>query len=107
MTATDSRIERFLNTIKTEERSSPTGMYWQEFYEFLQSNSPSGTNKPPVPLILAASGESDTAKHARLCSQLQWALENQCLEEAIHYLERLSGDKWNSGPLERWDQNSY
>jgi hypothetical protein len=107
MTGADPRIDQFLSAIKTEGRSSPAGMYWHEFYEFLRTRSNPGKKQPPVPLILAASGEPDSEKHARLRSQLEWALDNGCVVEAIGYLERLPADEWNSCPLERWGQESY
>jgi hypothetical protein len=107
MSTVDFRIDQFLNMIKAEERSSPAGMHWQEFYEFLQTKNLSNQRKPPVPLILAASAESDAAKHSRLSSQLQWALENGCLDEAIRRLLRIPADKWNSCPLDQWEQDSY
>jgi hypothetical protein len=107
MTAPDSRIERFLGAIKAEGRSSPTGMYWHEFYEFLQTKTRSGKKKSHPPLILAASGESDSTKHGRLHDQLEWALDNECVDEAIHYLKELSADCWNSGSSEGWNADSY
>jgi hypothetical protein len=107
MTRTDQRIERLLSAIKAEERSSPAGIHWQEFYAFLMTKRQPGRKNPPVPLILAASCESDCSKHARLSSQLGWALDNDCLDEAIRYLEEIPVNQWNSCPLERWDDDSY
>jgi hypothetical protein len=82
-------------------------MSWQKFYEFLQNHGQPGAKKPPVPLILAASDESDAVKHSRLSSQLEWAQENDCLERAIGYLEAIPSDQWNTSPLDRWEQDSY
>jgi hypothetical protein len=107
MTDRDSRIDRFLSAIQAEGRSSPTGIHWHEFYAFLQTKTSPGKNKPPPPLILAASGESDRTKHGRLRSQLEWASDNDCVDQAIRYLKELSGDRWNRGPLEGWDKDSY
>jgi hypothetical protein len=107
MTGRDSSVDQFLSAIKAEGRSSPAGMHWNQFYEFLRARSKPGEKQPPVPLILAASGEPDSEKHARLRGQLEWAMDNGCLVEAIGYLERLPADKWNAGPLERWGQDSY
>jgi hypothetical protein len=107
MTTPDPRIEQFLDAIKAEGRSSPAGIYWQEFYGFLRTRSKPDRNHPPVPLILGASGESDGEKHSRLFSQLEWALVNGCIAEAIDYLKKLPADHWNSCPIERWGQDSY
>ena len=82
-------------------------MHWHKFYQFLLTKKQPGQKEPPVPLILAASGESNSSKYARLSGQLEWALENGCIEDAIRYLEEISHDKWNSCPLERWEQDSY
>ncbi len=107
MSTTDLRIEQFLNTVKVDGRSSPAGMHWHMFYDFLQAKAQMSQAKPPVPLILAASGESDGSKHRRLASQLEWALENNCLDDAIRYLEAMPEDQWNIGTLEQWEQDHY
>lgn len=60
-----------------------------------------------MPLILAASGESEDSKHSRLSTQLEWALENGCLEEVIRYLEAIPVEKWNSRALDQWHRESY
>lgn len=72
MSTIDPRIEAFLGALKKEGRSSPVD--WSRFYLLLQSKKKSGQKDPPVPLILAACGESDASKHHRLLSQLDWAL---------------------------------
>lgn len=107
MSAADPRIEQFLNDLKSEGRSSPASIYWHEFYEFLLSKNRPGQANPPVPLILAASVESDANKHKRLSNQLEWALENGCIDEALHYLETIPAENWNSCPLDRWHQESH
>jgi hypothetical protein len=87
MSIVDPRIDQFLSDLKAGGRSSPAGDYWQRFYKLLQTKIKAGHGNPPVPMILAASGESDDSKHRRLASQLQWALENGCLEAALKYLQ--------------------
>src|SRR5260370_11725934 len=103
----DPRIERFLDSLKTEGRSSPEGLHWNEFYEFLCTKRLPNRNSPPTPLILGASGEPNLAKHQRLSEQLQWALENGCVEEALRHLQSIPPEKRNSSPLDRWQQHSY
>ena len=107
MSRPDTRIDDFLNSIKSEGRSSPEGNYWHEFYKFLQARATLGQARPKAPLILAASSESNRAKHARLRDQLEWANDAGCLEEAVTYLARIPVEHWNSGNLERWDEDSY
>ena len=85
MSISEPRIISFLATLKTEGRSSPCD--WHRFYEFLAAKKLPNKRAPPVPMILAAFGESDASKHRRLGEQLEWALENNCLDEAIQYLE--------------------
>lgn len=69
MTPTE-RKQAFLDQVKSEGRSSPEGIYWHNFYEFLKARKvrPESSD-PPVPLILAAASESDASKHHRLSSQ--------------------------------------
>jgi hypothetical protein len=102
-----STIDSFLAGIKEKGQSSPAGHAWQQFYEFLANRKGAAQSPPPVPLILAASGESSASKHRRLASQLAWASEGGILQEALHYLETLSDEKWDTSPLDRWNKDSY
>lgn len=99
------QIKEFLQDLMQNGRSSP--LDWQSFYEFLKSKKIAGGPMPPVPLILAASGESNHSKHIRLGQQLSWALENDCIDEAINYLKRIPLNEWNSGTIEDWNKDSY
>ena len=103
----NQRISAFLEQIKAEGRSSPTGMHWNDFYGLLKSHKKQNGSDPPAPLILAASGESNASKHQRLSKQLEWALDHHCLDEALSFLTRLHSDQWSSGSLEKWNENSY
>jgi|ERR1039457_411911 hypothetical protein len=105
MSAFDPRIEHLLAVLKSDGRSSPSD--WHQFYLFLQGMKLPEQQPPPVPLILAASSESNATKHDRLRRQLEWALVNSCLDEAITYLEKVPIDQWNSCPLKDWDKDSY
>ena len=82
-------------------------MYWNNFFIFLKTFKQTDEPDPPVPLILAASGESDASKHLRLSMQLQWALDHDCLNDAIEFLRNISSDKWHSGSLDNWDKENY
>jgi len=74
----------YLAKIKAQGRSSPADRHWQDFYQFLLHHQQEHAGeKPPIPLILAASGASDRAKHDRLSRQLDWAIANNCFEAAI------------------------
>ncbi len=103
----DPRIQQLLDAVKADEHSRPAGLHWQRFYEVLCAKSKTPGSKPPVPLILAASAEPESTKHRRLASQLQWALDNGCLDEAIDYLEAMPSDHWNSCPVNRWNVDGY
>ena len=105
MSVHDQRIERILAVLKAEGRSSPRD--WHQFHLFLKGKTLPGQPPPPVPLILAASDESNATKHERLGRQLEWTLVNRCLDEAICYLKKLSVDQWNSCPVEDWHKDSY
>ena len=105
MSAPDPRIEEFLAALKADGRSSPTD--WHRFHLFLQAKKQAGQKDPPVPLILAASDESNASKHHRLSAQLYWAQENGCIEDALRYLKDIPAEQWNSCLLEQWNQDSY
>lgn len=103
----DTGIESYLKAIKEEGRSSPAGMHWNIFFLFLKRFKKTNHSDPPVPLILAASGEPDAAKHLRLSHQLYWALDNGCINEALSFLKNLDSDKWNSCPAEKWYESNH
>lgn len=105
MSAPDPRIEEFLAALKADGRSSPKD--WHRFHQFLQSRKQAGQKDPPVPLILAASDESNASKHHRLSAQLYWAQENGCIEDGLRYLSNIPVVEWNSCSLEEWNQDSY
>ncbi len=107
MSAGATSIETCLGTLKAQGRSSPGGLHWQRFYELLLGHRGQGHGDPPVPLILAASGESDASKHNRLGDQLRWAEQSGCLTEAIRFLTVLPAENWNVGALANWHQDSY
>jgi hypothetical protein len=107
MSSQEGTTDSFLALLKEKGWSSPAGLEWQRFYEFLAKKRGASQPAPPVPLILAASGESPSSKHRRLASQLAWAAEGGILLEAIHYLETLPEEKWNIRPLDKWNQDSY
>jgi hypothetical protein len=103
----EAEKQAFLARVKSEGRSSPAGWDWQEFYLLLCRYHEQGAPaKPPVPLILAASGASDDSKHTRLSEQLAWAITHSCFREAITFLERLPRDHWNAGSLDQWNRDS-
>lgn len=77
-------IECFLVNLKAEGKSSPHD--WHQFHQFLFSKQLPVHTQPPVPLILAASDESNATEHSLLGEQLQLASENSCLGEAIIFL---------------------
>lgn len=100
-------IEGFIASTKAEGRSSPEGFAWHEYWEWLESVAPRGAGKPPVPLILGASGESDAAKHFRLSEQLYWAAKHGLLPQALDKLKTIPSDKGNSSPTDRWNRTIH
>ena len=107
MTPTE-RKQAFLDQVKSEGRSSPEGIFWHNFYEFLKARKTRPDSPdPPVPLILAAASESDASKHHRLSSQLEWAMMNDCLERALEYLKQIAPEHWNRGTPEQWHQDYF
>ncbi len=104
----DQAITDFLEQIRAEGRSSPAGQHWMAFHEMLCRQAVrTGAGRPPVPFILAASGESDSSKLRRLGEQLRWAQDNGTLEEALEFLRGLRPDQWNSGTAENLHRSSY
>jgi len=104
-----ARLQEFLAAIKSKGRSSPSGKSWADFHAFLKRHTrPGEPENLPMPLILAASGESNRAKHERLAQQLRWAIERGCFAEALAFLENLDGaEQWNFGSSQDWDRDSY
>ncbi len=105
MSLPDPGVAAFLLELMADGRSSPAD--WQRFYLFLKTCKQPGQPDPPVPLILAASGESDASKHSRLACQLQWATENGCAGAALDWLRAVPAEQWNASPLAQWNQASY
>jgi len=99
---TIQRIDSVLNKLKEVGRSSPFGIHWQDFYILLKGHQKPREPNPPVPLILAGSVFSNATKHQRLTNQLEWAMEHDCLEKALKFLEALHPDEWNSAHPLRW-----
>jgi len=102
------RKQEFLDCLRSEGRSSPEGMHWHDFYVFLQRRKAEPEHPdPPRPLILAASSESDCSKHQRLSDQLDWAIDNNCLHEALEYLKAIDPQRWNRSSVENWDREFF
>ena len=104
----EALIDDFLERIKTEGCSSPAGQHWLAFHDLLYRHARRvGAERPPMPLILAASGESDNSKHQRLAEQLRWAQANGFLSEALEFLSDLQPNQWNRNTAENWYCSSY
>jgi hypothetical protein len=99
--------KEFLRKIEKEGRSSPSGLHWANFTELLYEYRKGESDRPPVPLILAASSESNHSKHERLSEQLSWAIGRNCLEVALAFLEKLPEENWNTGSLEDWNKDWF
>ncbi len=100
-------IETALSRWKAEGRSSPAGRDWHDFWTWLNENRSAGAAKPPGPLILAASGASNAAKHQCLRKQLEWADASGLLHEALSRLDGIPSDCWNIGDSRRWNEDNW
>lgn len=100
-------VAELVARLHAEGKPSPDGHVWHQFFEFLRSRKGNGHGDPPVPLILAAAGESNAAKLERLRQQLVWAGENGCLDEAMAYLEQIPPAQWNRGSSTDWERTFY
>ena len=103
----ETHIQKLLASLKAKGMSTPTEIHWLEFYDFLLSKNYQNKLNPPVPLILAASAESNASKHCRLSKQLEWAQSNGCLDEAILHLEQIPAEQWNLCSQSQWYKDSY
>jgi len=95
-------ITAYLARCRNAGRSSPDGSAWHDFWTRLSAAKPAGMSNPPVPLILAASGESHGSKHRRLREQLEWADRSGLLDLALSWLSAVPPDKWNVAGLDDW-----
>jgi len=64
MKSDELRISELLASLESKGRHSPSD--WHRFSKFLMAQRRQGQPSPPVPLILAASGECAASKHWRL-----------------------------------------
>lgn len=102
------QVDSFLERLKSNGYSSPAGQHWAAFYDLLAQHAQrTGVSRPFAPLILAASGESDSSKHYRLAEQLRWAEANGVLADALRFLTALQPNQWNQGSAESWHRSSY
>jgi hypothetical protein len=105
---TDSeKIEQLLSQLQSEGRSSPAGQSWGKFHAFLSTHQSEKSGRPPLPLILAASGESNATKHSRLRDQLDWAAAQGLLPAALAWLDSLSPTEWNTCSSDHWNKTSH
>lgn len=100
-------IDRFLDQIRSEGRSSPAGQHWQKLWKWIAERAPVRVGSPPFSLILAGAGESDAVKHDRLRAQLVFAHEHRYLAEALDWLTALAPDQWNRGSAAAWLRSNH
>lgn len=96
MTESDKKIEQVLSQMQSEGRYSLVGQSWMEFDDFLSTHQTYTSIEPPVPLILASSGELNGTKRYRLRDPLKWAARHGLLPAALIWLDRLPFSEWNS-----------
>ena len=95
---------QFLDSIRSDNRSCPTGVHWEIFRKLLvRSAKTDARYKLPNPLILGDDITSYADKHRRLSEQLDWAEAHGCLDEALTFLARLPLDAWSTSDGSDWD----
>ena len=99
--------EGWLQRIKQQNRSSPASHAWAEFWRWLQTAAPRARTRPPMPLILGASGEPAANKHQRLGMQLRWAQMHDILPQAIRWPDACPIEKWETTPPSDWNASFY
>lgn len=70
---------------------------WNKLYQMLKNTmqKPSGGWEPPLPLILAAWHETvPVEKQLRFKEHIQWAFDNNQIEEVGKYLRSLKEEEW-------------
>ncbi len=74
----------------------PNPPSWARFHQLLCEKQ--GLTEPPIPYILGHWFETSTAqKSSQFRKQLDWANENQCLQESLEFLDKLEAKEWNHG----------
>ncbi|MBP1475396.1 hypothetical protein J7I44_13870 [Frateuria sp. MAH-13] len=94
---------QFLKSIRSDNRSSPAGMHWENFRKHLvRSAKLEAKFKLPNPLILGGDIASHAEKHLRLSEQLDWAEAHDCLDDALAFLSSLPPAAWNVSSGADW-----
>ena len=76
--------EEFLEKIKANGQSSPAGIHWHKFCNFLKRKSKVDDNeKLLTPLILGGSMCSHAVKFQRLSEHLEWAIQSLVLFQTL------------------------
>ena len=96
---------QFLESIRSDNRSSPTGVHWESFRKLLvRSAKTDARYKLPNPLILGGDIASYADKYRRLSEQLDWAEDHGCLGEALVFLAKLPSGAWHTSDSSDWDK---
>lgn len=89
-------LEQIHEYVTSAGKVCPLPIHWLAFYEVIERAHVS--ERPPVPLILAAWDESDALKRERLFSQLKFAERMGVLEDASRFLRSLRPEDWYAPP---------
>jgi len=103
-------VEEILATLAAEDRVCPEGGRWNELWLMLlklYEEGLGGEFEPPRPLVLAACGESNSAKHQRLEDHLRYAKEIGVLDEVESFLMSLTDDEWDCGDINSTTEAYY
>ena len=88
--------DKLIQFIQENKSVCPKPQKWNEFWNLLPNKRRNGIGWiPPLPLILAAWWETnDFEKRERLISHINYANEENVLDEISNYLRILSDDDW-------------
>ncbi len=99
--------EDWLEQLQSQDRSSPDGFVWHQFWEWLAEAAAPRDGEPPMPFILAAAGESAKRKIDRLREQLRWAHDRGRLAAALRWLDARPPRAWHICSPDRWELSFY
>jgi len=90
------KLNVLINYCKEKNRICPMPNYWNELYDKLKNKKRKGNGwEPALPLILAAWYYTPALlKQLRLIEHLEWAKQQDQLQEISDYLRNLKEEQW-------------
>ena len=90
-------LAQALEVAQENDRVCPQPRMWTKLYEMLPDKVRKGNGwEPALPLILAAWWETSALqKMLRLREHIEWASENNCLDEIHSFMQNLKEHDWH------------